>query len=238
MFSLSHFLFCLSHRVRLRHLRSSSCGLGRKRGEVEALFPPLWAWICLIIHHLGFWGWIKGIGLVEMIYCLKSLYLIIILVKSLYCLPKCGVNPQISLWFLDYLLFKVYFLGFSHMSTQEKNPLLWGKWDVFTELPEFLGFHILWIIHHNKSNLLYLNRQFKTILFIKSYILYNLFKTICLSIQLINLFSHSSFKVWFHLVPSDVQPSWVTILGLQVIISCKKLWSVKLINFQISVILH
>ena len=47
---------------------------------------------------------------------------------------------------------------------------------------------------------------------------------ILLYYQLINSFSHASIKVWFHLVPCDVQPSWVTILGHK--------WSLVVTNYD------
>ena len=50
------------------------------------------------------WGMvgIKRIGFVEMINCLNASHFIIILMKSLCFLPKCGVNPQILLQFIAY----------------------------------------------------------------------------------------------------------------------------------------
>ena len=103
-------------------------------------FPHLWAWICLIIRvWLGkkdWFGWIQ--------YCLNSLQFIIILMKSLCCLPKCGVNPQISFKFLVYLYIVLRFisLGFL-MQYSKKNP-----WKIIQEeiMRHTHGFAwILWI---------------------------------------------------------------------------------------------
>ena len=66
-------------------------------------------------------GWVKRIGLVETIYCLKSSYFIIILMKSLCCLLKYGVNPQISLLIHSLHIFKVYSLGFL-IQYSKQNP--------------------------------------------------------------------------------------------------------------------
>ena len=135
MFSLSCFFLHRSWGTVKTPMLSSSHGLwfstdliGFASGWIErrgeTLFPPLWAWIC---HTLGMVG-IKRIGLVETIYCLKSLYFIIIIMKSLCCLPKCEENSQVSLLFIVYILFKVYSLGFSFKYS--KNPQYnssWGK---------------------------------------------------------------------------------------------------------------
>ena len=98
-------------------------------------FPSLWAWIC---HMLGMVG-IKRIGLVEMINCLNASHFIIILMKSLCCLPKCGVNPQISLQFIVYLVSRLIPWVFSY-STRNKTPEIYEENEIYSRVA-----WILWI---------------------------------------------------------------------------------------------
>ena len=135
MFSLSYFFLHRSWGMVKTPMLSSSHDLwlstdliGFASGWIERqgwdFVSPLWAWICLIILELV---GIKRIGLVETIYCLKSLYIIIILMKSLCCLPKCGVNSQVSLLFIVCTV-QGLFLGF--LISVLKNPQYnssWGK---------------------------------------------------------------------------------------------------------------
>ena len=158
---------------------------------------------------------------------MKSSHFIIIVMKALYCLPKCEVNSQVSLLFLVYkTVVRLNFLGFL-IQVLRKKPLVMRKmrythrfaWILLDMLSLSSGL----FLYNNNHNLFksLIQNTFLSSNHLLSYILYNCIwynlyivwfvYLYYLYYQLINLFSHSSFKVWFHLVPCDVQPSWVTV---------------------------
>ena len=148
---------------------------GVGRGVVETSgFPLSGYWI------LTFWGGEKRNGLDVFWYCLKSLYFIIILVKSLYCLRNLKWGKSTDFVLISYFKLFTRFIPWVFPYSTQKKPLiknvLWGKMGIkFTEV--FLNpldkrrdrFSHLYpqdytdIINLNKSNLVYINCQFKPI---------------------------------------------------------------------------
>ena len=143
-----------------------------------------------------------------MINCLNASHFIIILMRSLCCLPKCGVNPQVSLLFIVCVLFKVFSLGFSFKYSKTLDTI------VHEENNEMYSRNCLNSLDLLSSELFII---INLVLYFKSLIQNHLKlqnhqnQTIYLfSIWLINLFNYLLFMVWFHPVPCDCQPSWIT----------------------------
>ena len=146
MFSLS--CFFLSHKVRLRH----QCCLPLLAFGVK----ERWGWnfvspsLGLNLSYVGN-GWDKRNWsgwndlLFEIFVCYHNFNEISVLPAKMW-----GKSTDFILILGLYIVLRFISLGFL-IQVLRKKPLLWGKWDVFMELPEFLGFIILWIIHHDKS---------------------------------------------------------------------------------------